>query len=134
MEEEVENGAFVDVPLGGVWTAPDGTRYRVVGGGCARCAFLREPIRVRKSGIETTCANQVEADLNGGDRLACFPHERRDGVGVRFERVDESETTATSVAARILAAVRAEPGRVVWALVAVGWFALAVAWLASALG
>lgn len=132
---EVENGAFVDVPLGGVWTAPDGTRYRVVGGGCARCAFLREPIRVRKSGIETTCANQVEADLNGGDRLACFPHERRDGVGVRFERLDESETTeATSVVERILAAVRDEPGRVVWALVAVGWFALAVAWLATALG
>ncbi len=133
-EGEVENGAFVDVPLGGVWTAPDGTRYRVVGGGCARCAFLREPIRVCKTGVETTCANQVDADLNGGDRLACFPHERRDGVGVRFERVDESETTAaTSVVERLVAAVRAEPGRVVWALVAVGWFALAIAWLASAL-
>lgn len=87
---------FVDVPLGSVWTAPDGSRYRCVGGGCARCAFLRPPIRVAKTGVETTCANQVDADLNGSPRLACFPFERRDGVGVRFERIDEPEPTASN--------------------------------------
>ena len=84
---------FVDVPLGGVWTAPDGGRYRCVGGGCGRCAFLRPPIRVGKTGVETTCANQLDADLNSGPRLACFPFERRDGVGVRFERVKETVPT-----------------------------------------
>ena len=86
---------FVDVPLGGVWTAADGSRYRCVGGGCGRCAFLRPPVRVGKTGVETTCANQLNADLNGGDRLACFPFERRDGVGVRFERVKETQTTTS---------------------------------------
>ena len=85
---------FVDAPLGGVWTAPDGARYRCVGGGCGRCAFLRPPIRVCKSGIETTCANQVDADLNGAPQLACFSFERRDGVDVRFERCEEPEPTA----------------------------------------
>jgi hypothetical protein len=86
---------FVDVPLGGVWTAPDGARYRCVGGGCGRCAFLRPPVRVRRDGVETTCANQLDADLNGCDRLACFSFERRDGVGVRFERIDEPEPTGS---------------------------------------
>ena len=89
---------FVVVPLGGVWTAADGARYRCVGGGCGRCAFLRPPIRVDKAGVETTCANQLDADLNGSPRLACFPFERRDGVGVRFERVKETEPTMSDAA------------------------------------
>ena len=94
------DAGVVDVPLGGVWTAPDGSRYRCVGGGCGRCAFLRPPIRVAKTGVETTCGNQVDADLCGGERLACFPFERRDGVGVRFERVGEAESTANGATKR----------------------------------
>ena len=124
---------FVDVPLGGVWTAPDGARYRCVGGGCGRCAFLRPPIRVGKNGVETTCANQVDADSNGGPRLACFPFERRDGVGVRFERIEEPEPTA-SVAPKLresFAWLRErwaeEPGSVVLAVAALVWLTLTVA-------
>ena len=124
---------FVDVPLGGVWTAPDGARYRCVGGGCGRCAFLRPPIRVGKNGVETTCANQVDADLNGAPRLACFSFERRDGVGVRFERIEEPEPTA-SVAPKLresFAWLRErwaeEPGSVVLAVAALVWGALTVA-------
>ncbi len=130
---------FVDVPLGGVWTAADGSRYRCVGGGCSRCAFLRPPIRVRKTGIETTCANQVDADLNGGSRLACFSFERRDGVGVRFERVGEAQATGSDasklgvggrlqgVAAWLRERWDEEPGSVVLAVAALVWLALAVA-------
>ncbi|MBP3557361.1 MAG: hypothetical protein J6K20_06610 [Thermoguttaceae bacterium] len=134
---------FVDVPLGGVWTAPDGGRYRCVGGGCGRCAFLRPPIRVGKTGVETTCANQVDADSNGGDRLACFSFERRDGVDVRFERVKETEPTMSDatkskrkssvggwlqgVAAWFGERWAEEPGSVVLAVVALVWLALTVA-------
>lgn len=134
---------FVDVPLGGVWTAPDGTRYRCVGGGCARCAFLRPPIRVRKTGIETTCANQLDADSSGSPRLACFSFERRDGVGVRFERIEETEPTTSdapkskrkpSVGERLRRvgswfAERwdEEPADVVLAVAALVWLALVVA-------
>ncbi len=127
---------FVDVPLGGVWTAPDGSRYRCVVGGCARCAFLRPPIRVAKTGVETTCANQVDADLNGGERLAWFPFERRDGVGVRFERLGAAETTADAaskssvggrlrrVAERLRERWDDDPGGVVLAVAALVWLAL----------
>lgn len=134
---------FVDVPLGGVWTAPDGSRYRCVGGGCGRCAFLRPPIRVGKIGVETTCANQVDADLNGGPQLACFPFERRDGVGVRFERVEETKPTMSDapkskrkssvggwlqgVAAWFGERWDEEPGSVVLAVAALVWLTLTVA-------
>ncbi|MBQ1277636.1 MAG: hypothetical protein IIY07_03215 [Thermoguttaceae bacterium] len=124
---------FVDVPLGGVWTAPDGARYRCVGGGCGRCAFLRPPIRVGKTGVETTCANQIDADLNGAPQLACFPFERRDGVGVRFERVGEAQATANgaSTLREAFAWLRErwneEPGSVVLAVAAFVWVALTVA-------
>ena len=134
---------FVDVPLGGVWTAPDGARYRCVGGGCGRCAFLRSPIRVDKTGVETTCANQLDADLNGGGRLACFSFERRDGVDVRFERVKETEPTGSDapkpkcksrvggrlqgVAAWFTERWNEEPGSVVLAVVAFVWLTLTVA-------
>lgn len=130
---------FVDVPLGGVWTAADGSRYRCVGGGCGRCAFLRPPIRVGKTGVETTCANQVDADLNGGERLACFPFERRDGVGVRFERIGEPEPTP-NVAPKSSRRRRLrrfggwfverweeEPGSAVLAVAALVWLALVAA-------
>ena len=134
---------FVDVPLGGVWTAPDGARYRCVGGGCGRCAFLRPPVRVDKTGVETTCANQIDADLNGGERLACFPFERRDGVGVRFERVEETEPTASDApklkrksrvggrlqdgAAWFAERWNEEPADVVLAVAALVWLALVAA-------
>jgi len=134
---------FVDVPLGGVWTAADGGRYRCVGGGCGRCAFLRPPIRVGKTGVETTCANQIDADLNGGERLACFPFERRDGVGVRFERVEETEPTASDApklkrksrvggrlqdgAAWFAERWNEEPADVVLAVAALVWLALVAA-------
>ena len=124
---------FVDVPLGGVWTAPDGSRYRCVGGGCGRCAFLRPPVRVGKTGVETTCANQLDADLNGGPRLACFPFERRDGVGVRFERVEETETSGNAAPklresfAWLRERWDEEPGSVVLAVAALVWVALTVA-------
>ena len=129
----------VDVPLGGVWTAADGTRYRCVGGGCAKCAFLRSPIRVGKTGVETTCANQVDADLNGAPQLACFPFERRDGVGVRFERCEEPEATGrdeskSSVGGRlrrvggwIAERWDEDPGSVALAVAALVWVALVVA-------
>ncbi|MBP3531406.1 MAG: hypothetical protein J6K25_09560 [Thermoguttaceae bacterium] len=130
---------FVDVPLGGVWTAADGSRYRCVGGGCGRCAFLRPPIRVGKTGVETTCANQVDADLNGGPRLACFPFERRDGVGVRFERVEELEPTGNAAPKSsgngrlrrfrgwFVERWNEEPGSVVLAVAALVWLTLTVA-------
>ena len=124
---------FVDVPLGGVWTAPDGGRYRCVGGGCGRCAFLRPPIRVGKTGVETTCANQVDADSHGGERLACFPFERRDGVGVRFERVEEPVPTANAATklgesfAWLRERWNEEPADVVLAVAALVWLALVAA-------
>ena len=133
------DAGVVDVPLGGVWTAPDGARYRCVGGGCGRCAFLQPPVRVDKTGVETTCANQVDADLHGGERLACFPFERSDGVGVRFERVKETETSGNAAAKssgngrlrRVAAWLRErwedDPGGVVLAVVALVWLALTVA-------
>ena len=134
---------LVDVPLGGVWTAADGERYRCVGGGCGRYAFLRPPIRVGKPGVETTCANQVDADLNGGPRLACFPFERRDGVGVRFERIEAPEPAGSDaakpkrksrvggrlqgVAAWFAERWNEEPGSVVLAVAAFVWLALVAA-------
>ena len=124
---------FVDVPLGGVWTAADGERYRCVGGGCGRCAFLRPPIRVGKTGVETTCANQLDADLNGGPRLACFPFERRDAVGVRFERVEEPVPTANAATklgesfAWLRERWNEEPADVVLAVAALVWLALVAA-------
>lgn len=133
------DAGVVDVPLGGVWTAPDGARYRCVGGGCGRCAFLRPPVRVDKTGVETTCANQLDADLNGGPRLACFPFERRDGVGVRFERVEETETSGNAAPKSsgngrlrrfrgwFVERWNEEPGSVVLAVAALVWLTLTVA-------
>ena len=104
---------------------------------------MRPPIRVDKTGVETTCANQLDADLNGGPRLACFPFERRDGIGVRFDRVKEAEPTTNDatkskrkssvggwlqgVAAWFGERWAEEPGSVVLAVVALVWLALTVA-------
>jgi hypothetical protein len=94
---------------------------------------LRPPIRVGKTGVETTCANQVDADLNGGPRLACFPFERRDGVDVRFERVEETETSGNAAPklresfAWLRERWDEEPGSVVLAVAALVWLTLTVA-------
>ena len=75
--------------------------------------------------------------------MACFSFERRDGVDVRFERVEETEPTMSDatkskrkssfggwlqgVAAWFGERWAEEPGSVVLAVAALAWLALTVA-------